>query len=252
MGTAQKKVPFANASNRLYFALFLILSFSLSCGVRYFAGPMQPMAQDEQKTRMEVSDDGTVAYIYERLEVSLRPVTDEELNRQFSQNSKEGIWSTNPYTYGNWKDPITGETPSRFTIFRLKVKNYAFPKIQVDPLMMVMVSQNGRRYTPLSLLQLEEYYSPYARGYAGVAYERFDERKDLLKKTLYTGEPIFSGQEREGYVVFPLLHYDVRQIDVHVRDMVLRFDIFGEPAETIDLVFRFERETYTARHPRQE
>ena len=39
---------------------------------------------------MVVSDDGTVVYVRDRLEISVRPMTDEELNRQFPLFSKDG------------------------------------------------------------------------------------------------------------------------------------------------------------------
>ena len=56
------------------------------CGYRLVAGPLV-VNDTEQVSGMRVSDDATVTYIKERLEVSLRPLTDEELNRQFSSAS---------------------------------------------------------------------------------------------------------------------------------------------------------------------
>ncbi|MCD6169631.1 MAG: hypothetical protein J7J76_03635 [Candidatus Latescibacteria bacterium] len=222
----------------------------IGCGYHYFAGDLTPESEIRQLPDMEVRDDGSVAYIHERLEISLRPVTDAELNRRFPEASQQGIKSTNPYTYGNWKDPVTHQTPQRFTVFLLKVKNYTFPKVQIDPAKIKIICQNGRQYSSLSLLELKEYYYPYVSGYSGVASNRFEARKDILRATLYSGDVIFSGQESEGYVVFPKLHYDVKEIAVHVNDVVLRFNVLGEPVETVDLVFRFHRDVYKARQPR--
>ncbi|MCK4416660.1 MAG: hypothetical protein KAV99_00645 [Candidatus Latescibacteria bacterium] len=232
----------------LCFPLFPL--FIVGCGYHYFAGDLIPQSETIQAAKMVVRDDRSVAYVHERLEISLRPVTDEELNRNWPEASNMGLKSTNPYTYGNWKDPVTNHTPRRFSVFLLKVKNYTYPKVQVDPAKVKIVSQNGREYSSLSMLELEEYYYPYVRGYAGVAHNRFEARKDILRATLYAGDVIFSGQESEGYVVFPQLHPDVREIAVFINDVVLRFNILDEPVETTDLVSRFHRDVYKARQPR--
>ncbi|HID09834.1 MAG TPA: hypothetical protein EYP17_00840 [Candidatus Latescibacteria bacterium] len=212
-------------------------------GYYYYAGPLKPVGESEQViTGMAVYDDGTVTFTKERLEVSLRPMTDEELNRQFASASKGGPKATNPYTYGDSKYWDLGITPQRFTVFRLKVKNYTYPKVLLDPTKTIIVADNGREYWALSLEQLTLYYRTYAVAYAGNEYDRFEARKDILKRTLYPGDPIFSGQEQEGYVVFPALHPDVDKITVWVKDMVLRFDYKDEPIETMDVAFRFRRD----------
>jgi len=114
--------------------------------------------------------------------------------------------------------------------------------VLLDPTKMIIVADNGREYWALSLEQLTLYYRTYAVAYAGNEYDRYEARKDILKQTLYPGDPIFSGQEQEGYVVFPALHPDVDKITVWVKDMVLRFDYKGEPIETLDIPFRFKRD----------
>jgi len=212
------------------------------CGYLHYAGALKPAEEALQEVGVEIGDDGTVTFVKDRLEVSLRPMTDEELNRQFATASKSGPKSTNPYTYGNSKYWDIQKTPQRFTVFRLKVKNYQYPKARLDPLKIAISADNGREYGALSLHQLKLYYGTYIIGYRGNAYDRYEERKDILEQTLYPGDPIFSGQEQEGYVVFPLLHSDVRRITVWVRDMVLRFDFRDEPVETLDIRFSYERE----------
>lgn len=229
--------------------IFVLLALS-GCGYRYFAEDLRPLSETEQASTMKVSDDGTVTYVHQRLEISLRPMTDGELNRQFPRSSQGGAKSTNPFTYGDWKPWGADWTPERFTVFYLKIKNYTYPKMQVDPFRAMLVAQNGREYAPLSQLQLEEYYYPYVVGYTGTAYERFKQRTDILKATLYQVEPVFSGQEREGYVVFPKLHHDVQKIAVHLNEIILRFNVMNEPLETVDVVFRFHRDVYKARQPR--
>ncbi|HIE04690.1 MAG TPA: hypothetical protein EYP61_08020 [Candidatus Latescibacteria bacterium] len=228
---------------------FLLMALAITVvgcgrfGYYYYTGPLKPVGEPQQFMKgMTVYDDGTVSFTKERLEVSLRPMTDEELNRQFASASRGGPKATNPYTYGDAKYRDLGITPSRFTVFRLKVKNYTYPKVLLDPSNMVIVADNGREYWALNLEQLILYYRSFAVAYAGNEYDRFEARKDILKRTLYPGDPVFSGQEEEGYVVFPALHPDVDKITVWVKDLVLRFDYRGEPLETMDIAFRFRRD----------
>jgi hypothetical protein len=184
-------------------------------------------------------DDGTVKHSLGRLEIGLKPMADEELNRQFSKVTKEGL---NPYTYGTWRPMGETRTPCRFTVFHLKVKNYEFPKMEVDPIKAEIVTSNGRKYGPFSLLELDNYFCRYAGAYAGNSYQGFRVRMDILNKTLYHKDVVFSGQEQEGYIVFPPFPPDVTDFTVHLREVVLRSDYKNEPLETVDLSFHFERE----------
>lgn len=225
--------------------MFLIGSLLYSaCAYRLYSGPLKPLPEDRQGADMTVADDGTVTYTRDRLEIGLRPMTDDELNRQFASASKGGNLSTNPYTFGDWKPMGESRTPSRFTVFRLTVKNYTYPKVLVDPMKMRLISKKRRKYRPLSLSDLKEQYYPFAVGYAGNAYSRFEDRKDILQRTLYTADPVFSGQEQEGYVVFPPLHNDVRQITVYLDDIVLRYDSFNRPIEILNIIFQFRRDVF--------
>lgn len=221
---------------------FLCIALFSGCGYRYYAGPLRPETEGGQTADMAISDDGTVTLVKGRLEISVRPVTDEELNRQFAGYSKGGMYSTNPYTFGDWKDPELDRVPSRFTVFRLKVKNYMYPKMWVDPMKAVIIAQNGREYHPLDLPQLEEYYLRYVTGYAGNQHAGYEERMDVLKRSIYYGDEIFSGQEAEGFILFPVLHHDVRRVHLRLQNVVLRFDFRNEPIEQIDVEYVFERD----------
>ncbi len=221
---------------------FLGLSLlTWACAYRYQAGPLTPAT--EQRAGMLVADDGTVTYVYERFEVSLRPMADEELNREFAPYSRSGRHSLNPYTYGNWSPRAENHPLPRFTVFRLSVKNYTYPKVQLRPNEMCISSQNGRILFPLTFEFLKEYYAPYNVGWMGVGTKEYKERTDLLKRTLFPEhEFIFSGQERMGYVVFSSLPDDVVEIQALVNDLAVRFDAWDKPVETIDLNYRFGRE----------
>ena len=230
---------------RIALGALLVGGALVSCAYRLVAGPLTPLAEQVQGEGSEVADDGTVTFHIDRLKISLRPMIDEELNRQFATMSDKGNRSTNPYTFGNWIPEGEEQTPGKFTIFRLKVENYAFPKVIVNPLSIVMDTQNGRTYEPYSFELLREHYYPYNLAYSGEANTRFRNRTDLLKRTMYpVDEQIFAGQGYEGFVVFPRLHDDVLQIEVEVNDVALRFDYRNEPTETVDLVYHFERKVW--------
>jgi hypothetical protein len=232
------------------FLWIVLLSLPIGCG-RYFAGPIRPAPEAQQGSATVVKDDGSVVSIRERLEISLRPMLDEEINRQFASQSQDKALSTNPYTYGNWRPSGEKWTPSKYTVFLLKVKNYEYPKVRVDPSKAEVVAEAvRRRYPSLSMLEIVEFYYTYVLGgYAGNDYQRFEERKDILQQTLYTDDMVFSGQEKEGYIVFPRLDHDVKTFSVHLRGVVLRFDYRDEPVETMDLVFRFWRDVHKGYHP---
>jgi hypothetical protein len=235
--------------------LALICGCGYKLGYRHFVGPIQP--HPEAGTDLfTIGDDGSITYAKERLEVTLVPLTADMLNRQFPNSSRmtEGFpqpnpfsGAINPYTYGDWKPPEENEPPARFTVFLLKVKNYAYPMVRVKPANITISAPNGRRYDTLSLWTLVEYYRPYAVAYGGNARRSLAERSDLMRRTLFPLEQkIFSGQEKEGYVVFPILDPDVEAFTVWIRDVALRFDFRGDPVEEIDLPYRFQREVYYA------
>jgi len=231
-------------------ALLLVLSLTGSgCSYRYYVGDLKPLNEELQGEGRTVADDGTVTYVHERLEISLRPMSDDELNRQFSAYSNEGTRSTNPYTFGNSEIFRTGETPQRFTIFRLRIENYEYPKVYLNPMKIHLTTGNGRTYYALSYEQLYVYFRRYGGGGAGgvlsgIPGNEFGEwrsRIDLLKRTMFPDEHIFSAQEREGFIVFKPLPPDVSRVTVNIPDVVLRFDYKDDPTETTEVTAEFQR-----------
>ncbi|MEW6752956.1 MAG: hypothetical protein AB1505_18545 [Candidatus Latescibacterota bacterium] len=210
------------------------------CGYRYYTGPLLPAA--EQTHPGAAAQEGAVVSQAGGLKVSLRPMADEELNRQFFDSSQGGVESTNPYTFGDTEFWGNSQRRSRFTVFRLQVHNDGYPKVMVDPARIVLRTTKGREYWSLSFEQLDAYYRAYATGYRGNEYARYQSRRDLLRRTLFSAEEIFSGEEKDGYVVFPLLHADVSAVEARIHDVVLRFDYRNEPVEAADLVYRFTRD----------
>lgn len=181
----------------------LIATLSLADGTRSAKTadkvPLRPAS--EQAKAMTVADDGTVVFALERFEVSLRPMTAEELSRQF---------------------PARGAF--RSTVFRLGVKNYQYPKVGIDLASIVMRSPDGRKWRSLAPAHFEG-----------------NNRNERLREALFTGDAVFSGQEVSGYLLFTGLDADVRDIQVTVKDAVLRYDYRGEPVQTVDFTYRFVR-----------
>ncbi len=210
------------------------------CGYYHYAGPLEPGS--EQASSMTIADDGSVTYVQGRLEVRLRPVTDDELNRQFASQSVGGPNATNPYTYGDTEFFSGQKKRQRFTVFSLSVKNYEYPKVKVDPRRVQLLASNRREYWSLSIQQMDNYFRAYAQGYRGNEYSRYRQRRDLMQRTSFAEQDIFSGQEAEGLIAFPGLHPDVDHVRLVIHDLVLRFDYRNEPIEAVDLTYDFQRD----------
>ncbi|MBM3280863.1 MAG: hypothetical protein FJY95_22720 [Candidatus Handelsmanbacteria bacterium] len=233
--------------------IFLLLGGEIGClsqvGLRRFATPVGPA--EVQGEGMIPQDDGSIVFTRDRLEITVRVLEDEYLNRQFAANSVQGARSTNPYTFGDWKPWGQDWTPRRFTVLLVKVKNYFYPKVLLEPDKISISTSNGRSYRVLDLGLLDDYFSPYLRSYAGQDYKMYRETVDRLLRTLYRPDYVFSGQETTGYVVLPVLHQDVEDFTVHVPGVGVRFDYRSAPLEQLDLRYQFTREVYRSRHPRE-
>ena len=236
----------------LVFSLAALALF-VGCGHYQIPGNFEPLEAGQQKapgegTSMKVLDDGTVTFVQNRLEVSVRPMTDEEINRQYPAQSSDASGPSdelpsNPFTYGNWIDARTGKSPQRLSIFKINIKNYEYPKVKLDPLMVTIKSSNGRSYYPWGDYDVEEYFRRFPLAFNGLGYLRFDERRDLYTQAKYPDDEFcFSGQEVEGYVIFSKIHNDVEEIAVEIPQFGLRYNYRNEPIETMDLSFRFKRE----------
>ncbi len=234
-------------------SILVVVALLLGCGHYLVPGRFQPLEVAQQQTdiqgsSMKILDDGTVTFAQNRLEVSVRPMDDEEINRQYPAQSTNASGPadelpSNPFTYGNWIDPRTGKSPQRLSIFKITVKNYEYPKVKFDPLTVNVESANGRHYYPWGSYDVEEYFRRFPLAFNGLGYMRFDERRDLYNQAKYPDDEFcFSGQEVEGYVVFPKIHDDVAEIAVEIPEFGLRYNFRNEPLETIDLRFRFKRD----------
>lgn len=231
-------------SHRLRRSLWLpavlgILCGASGCGYYHYAGPLQP--SHEQPPGMAADERGVV-FAQEEFRVEVRALTDADLNRQFLAHSSSGPKSTNPYTFGDTRFWEGAGERSRFTTLYLRVVNHRYPKVKIDPARIVLRAGGGTEYWSLQLQQLDTYYRAYATGFRGNEYALYQERLDLLRRTLYKNEEVFVGQEAEGFVIFPVLHHDVSEVEVVIHDAVLRFDHRNEPVETVRINGRFERD----------
>jgi len=229
--------------------LFAALLALNGCG-RYFAGPLRPL--DQQAPEMRVNDDGSVTYTRDRLTITLQPMSDAQLNRQFASVSQQGAMSANPYTFGDWHPTGDTWTPPRFAVFLVNISNYQYPKVRIDGLQATIATTNNRKYGAMSFGQLEEYFQAYWQGRTGQGRAVYETRSDLLKRTLLGRQIIFSGQDKQGYIVFPVLSDDVQQLQVRLSGIVLRFDYADQPLEQIDLTYSFERDVFRGKHPPPE
>lgn len=241
---------------KLRHVLVLILAALLlvtGCSYRYYVSELKPLSEAAQGEGKIVADDGSVIFARDRLEIRMRPMTDDELNRQFSAATEQGI---NPFTFNNARMFRTNETPKRFTVFLLSVKNYEYPKIHLDPSNVHIEAENGRKYYALNFEQLDTYFRTYALGGVGGQsaggvvsgsrqgneYQIWQEQRSMVTRASFPDEMIFSGQEVDGFIVFEPLAPDVSNLTVHLREVAVRFDYRDEPTETLDVSSRFGRE----------
>ena len=231
---------------------------AVGCGHFLIPTAFRPVGSGDQirhseGTSMEVSDDGTIAWVQGRLEISVRAMTDAELNRQFPTFSEDGDGPsfelpTNVFTYGDWEDPRSKTSPSRFSVFKIAVKNYEYPKVKFDALTPFIEASNGRVYFPWGQYDFEEFFRRFPLAYNGLGYLRFRERLSLLKLGLYPDNDFcFSGQEFEGYIVFDKMHDDVEDIIFRIPTVGIRYDYRDEPLETVALAYKFERDLIKVR-----
>ena len=231
------------------FGAFLALSFSSGC----FHLPKIEYSSDlipkEKKSEVySAGDEGVVSYYgLEGLRIDVQYLDDKTLNQMFPDDSKGGKISTNPYTYGDWVDPNLGYTPNRFTVFRVSVFNYTYPKMLLDPLQAILLTDRGElleSYTVSPRAQrksLEGYYRAL-RGISGNEHHRFSKRIGIVRGTIYgEDELIFKGESYSGLLVFESLHPEVGNVRLIFKNVAYKFDTAGKPIATVDIPFDFRR-----------
>jgi len=196
-------------------------------------------------------DEDTQAIIYDigGSSIEVRFMNEEELNNQFPEESNDGVYSTNPYTYGDWIDPDLGYTPVRFTTFEVALINRTFAKMKIDPTEAILLTDQGEAlhsYT-FSLAaarygnSFEDYYRT-RRGMSGNEYYRYEMRLGMVRGKNYgLDEIIFRGDSYSGLITFDPLRDDVQRCQLQLNDIIYRFDAFNRPVDVTDAYFNFSR-----------
>ncbi|MEN3038539.1 MAG: DUF4159 domain-containing protein [Candidatus Kryptonium sp.] len=194
-------------------------------------------------------DSMTIVFDKGTFKVEIKYMSDYQLNNfEFPEESKGGIYSTNPYTYGDWVDPELGYTPNRFTVFKVSIYNYTAPKINFDPENAILLSDRGDRFIAYGLdaktskfHSIEEYYRA-RKGSSGIDEEVFEARMGIARRTMLTyGRPLYKGDSREGLIVFDPLSEGVERIKVVLKNFIIGYDENNVPSDFIDINFYFKR-----------
>ncbi len=206
---------------------------------------MVPATQAGEVYRTE--EDGSISYVMEGLRLNVRFLTDAELNALLPEDSVKGKYSTNPYTYGDHVDGDVGYVPDRFTTFRVSVFNQTFAKVQLNPIEVVLLTDQGEELNSYGIPStspfnsFERYYRGL-RGQSGNEFYRFEVRMGHVRSLNYAeSQPIFKGENYSGLIAFDALDRDVRRVRLVLKEFTLKFDEFGVPLETIDCRFDFRR-----------
>jgi len=179
-------------------------------------------------------DEETGTFIYDigGSGIEVKCMYENELNDMFPEESSQGYYSTNPYTYGNWVNPDLGYTPNRFTVFSVSVINRSFAKMRLDPVEAVLVTDLGETFHSYTVSiaaskfgnSFENYYKSIL-GQSGNEYYRYEMRLGMVRGKNYgLDELIFRGDSYTGLIAFNPLRPEVKRVRLTLNDVVYRFD----------------------------
>ena len=207
-----------------------------------------PAPEMENREGYRVGEDGSVTFDRKGLRITVKYLSDKEMNAQFPDVSHLGKFSVNPFTYGNWRDPTLGYTPNRFTVFLVRVHNPVLPRVKLNPRKAILTTDRAEEltwYTPRREVESKNCFEDYyilRRGSTGNDMYRYDQRMGIVRQTAYHPEhPVFKGGDYEGYLAFDPLDPRVKKVRLTIRDFILRFDEFDHPSEMTDVEFGFAR-----------
>ncbi len=193
------------------------------------------------------SDDAaSITFAMEGLRIKVEPLSDDQLNALFPQDSSRGRFSTNPYTYGDWIDPLKGYRPKRFTVFRVTVVNDIYAKVLLDPIKSYLLTDQGEKLYAFGIPasapyeSFEQYYRGL-RGQSGNEFYRFDLRMGNVRSSAYLEDQlVFKGESYSGLIAFRPLQDKVESVEMVLRDFIFKFDASGQPLESLDVALSFE------------
>ena len=155
------------------------------------------------------------------------------------------MFSTNPYTYGHWVDPVKRYRPKRFTVFRVSVNNDIYAKVLLDPLKAQLHTDQGEALNAYGIPSFaphgsfERYYRAL-RGQSGNEFYRFDLRMGNVRSSAYLEDQlVFKGESYSGLLAFTPLDPEVGSVRLVLREFVLKFDASGQALETTDIAMDF-------------
>lgn len=218
--------------------------------VEYTLVPDKEAMEALQDSNYYISKNGqAVGYDARSWKVEIRYMPDYQLNTfEFPEESKAGVFSGNPYTYGNWVDPSLGYTPRRFTVFKVTIYNYTSSKLNFDPEISLLQTDRGDNFNAYAreqknakFMSIEEYFKK-RKGTSGVDEEVFETRMGISRRTmLYYGKPIYKGDSRDGLVVYDPIVDKVEKLKVNIARFITGYDENNEPSDFIDLNFFFKQ-----------
>jgi hypothetical protein len=192
---------------------------------------------------------GQVMYDIGGSSVSARYLKEDELTALFPDQSKDGEYSTNPYSYGNWVNPDLGYIPNRFSVFSVTVINRVFPKMWLDPTEAVLITDTGEILHSYTVniasakygKSFEDYYRSIL-GQSGNEFYRYEMRIGMVRGKNYgLEEYIFRGDQYEGKIAFDALRPEVKKARLIFKGVVFRFDAFNRPSDVVDVAFNWDR-----------
>lgn len=245
---------------RLIFLTFVFSFFGCDSIYRYIFLPPERIeytlvpdreAMDAlQDTNYFISKNGqVVGYDARSWKIEIRYMSDYQLNTfEFPEESKAGIFSGNPFTYGNWIDPSLGYTPRRFTVFKVTIYNYTSSKLNFDPEMTLLQTDRGDNFNAYAreqknakYLSIEEYFKK-RKGTSGIDEEVFETRMGIARRTmLYYGKPIYKGDSRDGLVVYDPIVDKVEKLKISIPRFIIGYDENNEPSDFVSLNFFFKQ-----------
>jgi len=240
---------------KILFSVLLVLPLCLAVScflyppeIRYSSYMVPTITSDDPAYSID-EEMQTVSYDLGGSSIIARQMKEDELNALFPEESTQGNYSTNPYTYGNWVNPDLGYTPNRFTIFEISIVNRSFAKMSLDPTELLLYTDLGEEHHSYTTSvaaskygkSFENYYKSI-RGQSGNDHYRYEMRLGMVRGKNYgLEEMIFRGDSYSGLVTFDPLRPDVKRARIILNDVVYRFDAFNRPSDVVTVTFDFER-----------
>lgn len=195
------------------------------------------------------SDKRAISFDRKDFKIEIKYMSDYQLNTfEFPEQSVNGMYSTNPFTYGNWVDPTLGYTPNRFTVFKVTIYNYTSSKINFDPESALLDTERGDKFNSYgreeknSRYQSLEAYFKKRKGTSGIDDDVFESRMGIIRRTVhYLGKPVFRNDVRDGLIVFDPLPEDAGKVKLTLKDFILGYDENNQASEFTTLNFYFDR-----------